>query len=1155
MQPTPLFTIASIGICFFILWNENNSVESRVSKVEFGRKHVVIKLSKGSNKNSQHAKRAMIVKCCGRKKCSKSQSKIRKNGTASLRVAKIVRNELNGPSHRIVAIGKKKYMFPPEKATFEEAKKKCEDQGLEIASVTSRKESKSIDEYLNYIGLGSEPLFSLLPDAGADLNWGAGKPPGGPGECLTQFKGAFYNASCYQPSQFSCEKKPGETTEGYNLLSSIADSVLNFVGGKNIIAPSERASVPEASSMCKDQGMDLMNLESLTQLDSVQSFLGDIGLSSSTLLTSLKKTASDSSSNWLGDLASALLPPPANPADAGDCMGISSLGLLGVSCDMVSNFVCEAPPPKLISDTGDELPFSMDLLSMASSLGIGASFEPAVPVKIDLTQKPPTTLRKPAGIVAKASTKKPSVKITTKEVITDAYVDVYVPEPATTINDLFTDVVTAVTNVLTVAPVTAPAVQAKLPVASSVAWSSTATIGSTTTTTSSTTTTTLPPLSFNVSGFGRYFFSPNISLPDANATAYCNNISMRKVIFESFEKFQLIYNITGANSGRENQTFYTGFKNTTKFFGDNYSSDAVNAIDVGSCLVLSNYTYQVTTCNESRAFICESNKPNISLFGVLNFTVFKNYGFHLFNQYTFYEAQRYCYGRSLNLTVIDQRFELIGELKNFIYTSGMASVPFHISIGKVNGSYPKDLLVGWAPGNPDDSKDCVAYLNYSLVSIECNTVTFPLCENKTTSIYKDPLTVAIISKNYSISISRILPVDGSIYCRSFGQEMVSVEQKIEFQAIIDALKYTVFKNDTIAIDLKKLTDGTFKWGSGANFDFTAVGLNDNSSEMKGNGDCGAISQLSFTLVDCFYPTLIICEEPEKIGEAITLTDPMNPDHEYKFFKLTKTHDEAKAYCQQNGLKLIVLDSEKELETIVLPLLKNKMLANKEFYVSSELIGSNAASWVNSANLGWLTYDAYNVQFYPPGTCLISSKSGTAFYASDCTTPRNFLCEDNFTPEVTTVAARQTDKQDKNDGETTFKDSTYFLNDKKDSTYQEARATCQKFSLDLVSIESKEENEYLNPWINKLGFDDNKIFIGLNKIDRPTISHWINNVSLSFHAFDEGDKRDKSCVILTSSKWKTTNCDDSGAIFLCETNSSLVPTTTFQQTSGTDSAKP
>jgi len=54
-------------------------------------------------------------------------------------------------------------------------------------------------------------------------------------------------------------------------------AVMSFVGGKNIIAPSERATQPEAEGMCAKQGLELMSLESLTQMDSVKDFLGDIG--------------------------------------------------------------------------------------------------------------------------------------------------------------------------------------------------------------------------------------------------------------------------------------------------------------------------------------------------------------------------------------------------------------------------------------------------------------------------------------------------------------------------------------------------------------------------------------------------------------------------------------------------------------------------------------------------------------------------------------------------------------------------------------------------------------------------------------------------------------------------------------------------------------
>jgi len=102
------------------------------------------------------------------------------------------------------------------------------------------------------------------------------------------------------------------------------------------------------------------------------SFSIGTGLSSSTLLTSMSKV-SDGGSNWLGDLASALVPQPDKSKD-GDCMGLSAVGLMGLSCDMVSNFVCQAPQPKLIGESGQELPFSADLLKMADSLGIGYFF-------------------------------------------------------------------------------------------------------------------------------------------------------------------------------------------------------------------------------------------------------------------------------------------------------------------------------------------------------------------------------------------------------------------------------------------------------------------------------------------------------------------------------------------------------------------------------------------------------------------------------------------------------------------------------------------------------------------------------------------------------------------------------------------------------------
>jgi hypothetical protein len=121
-------------------------------------------------------------------------------------------------------------------------------------------------------------------------------------------------------------------------------AVLDFVGGKNYVVPKEKGNQKEAASVCNKNGMELMSIESIAEMDSVQSFLGNIGLSSETLLTSMKQVT-DGTGNWLGDIGASLMAakPEADTSKDGGCLGLGSLGLVGVTCDMVSNFVCEAP--------------------------------------------------------------------------------------------------------------------------------------------------------------------------------------------------------------------------------------------------------------------------------------------------------------------------------------------------------------------------------------------------------------------------------------------------------------------------------------------------------------------------------------------------------------------------------------------------------------------------------------------------------------------------------------------------------------------------------------------------------------------------------------------------------------------------------------------
>jgi hypothetical protein len=57
-----------------------------------------------------------------------------------------------GPSKKKIRIGRTKYKFPKEKATFEEAKSICAKDDMDLTAFDNPEEINRISEYLNYIG-------------------------------------------------------------------------------------------------------------------------------------------------------------------------------------------------------------------------------------------------------------------------------------------------------------------------------------------------------------------------------------------------------------------------------------------------------------------------------------------------------------------------------------------------------------------------------------------------------------------------------------------------------------------------------------------------------------------------------------------------------------------------------------------------------------------------------------------------------------------------------------------------------------------------------------------------------------------------------------------------------------------------------------------
>jgi hypothetical protein len=104
-----------------------------------------------------------------------------------------------------------------------------------------------------------------------------------------------------------------------------------------------KAKYSEAQKLCGSRDMSLASLDTLAENDAIQDWLGDLGLSSTGILTSLKKTGA-SSFEWLNGIAADFLEWAPNEPKSGDCASLKGVGLTAVDCEMVSNFICETKP-------------------------------------------------------------------------------------------------------------------------------------------------------------------------------------------------------------------------------------------------------------------------------------------------------------------------------------------------------------------------------------------------------------------------------------------------------------------------------------------------------------------------------------------------------------------------------------------------------------------------------------------------------------------------------------------------------------------------------------------------------------------------------------------------------------------------------------------
>lgn len=107
----------------------------------------------------------------------------------------------------------------------------------------------------------------------------------------------------------------------------------------------KQANYNDAQKICGGRDMNLASLETIAENDLVQDWLGDLGLSSTSILTSLKASGANSF-DWIGGVAADFLKwAPSQPVLAvGGCATMQGIGLSSADCNSVSNFICETKP-------------------------------------------------------------------------------------------------------------------------------------------------------------------------------------------------------------------------------------------------------------------------------------------------------------------------------------------------------------------------------------------------------------------------------------------------------------------------------------------------------------------------------------------------------------------------------------------------------------------------------------------------------------------------------------------------------------------------------------------------------------------------------------------------------------------------------------------
>ncbi|XP_064644550.1 macrophage mannose receptor 1-like isoform X2 [Lineus longissimus] len=388
---------------------------------------------------------------------------------------------------------------------------------------------------------------------------------------------------------------------------------------------------------------------------------------------------------------------------------------------------------------------------------------------------------------------------------------------------------------------------------------------------------------------------------------------------------------------------------------------------------------------------------------------------------------------------------------------------------------------------------------------------------------------------------------GLTACRTYGGDLASIGDRAEDNYIRIQTKNLGGDQWLIGLnDIEK--EGIFKWTDGSPVAYTnwnpgepndaspgdgedCVELNPNIGGYWNDVPCGSTNEIwgvdGYVCKSKQGPVAPTTGAPTFPG-CSTFYDLGYGQSCYKFVEAKKTFANAEADCLSNSGHLVAVSDASEQAYLSSQL----ALRSEDYWIGLSNQGDNSGvySWTSGAQDTFSNWNSLHSGNERNKCVTVGTGVSLGLWSdNDCTPAKKYICENDMKPTTSPGQLTCPDKwvldADWNMCYRAFIKS----NIKYRKTWEDARAHCQTFGGDLISIHSNDTNaiiDGLTPgWVTSRGF-----WIGLNSRDPNTAGHtWSDGSAFNFANWmpyqPDNHNGAENCVALQSDPltWNDANC--------------------------------